>query len=46
MMKRGLFGCDLKHQVTVIGITYCVSYSLLSNSWLSLVRPCLVIYYN
>jgi len=23
MMKRGLFGCDLKHQVTVIGITYC-----------------------
>jgi len=23
MMKRGIFGCDLKHQVTVIGITYC-----------------------
>jgi len=22
-MKRGIFGCDLKHQVTVIGITYC-----------------------
>jgi len=22
-MKRGIFGCDLKHQVTVIGFTYC-----------------------
>jgi len=23
MMKKGIFGCDLKHQVTVIGVTYC-----------------------
>jgi len=22
-MKRGILGCDLKHQVTVIGVTYC-----------------------
>ena len=25
MLKRGLFGCDLKQQVTVIALTYCVS---------------------
>ena len=24
-MKKGLFGCDLKSQVSVIALTYCVS---------------------
>ena len=24
-MKKGLFGCDLKNQVSVIALTYCVS---------------------
>lgn len=25
LMKKGLFGCSLKHQVAAISLTYCVS---------------------